>query len=297
MNQSEAIHSPETQILQLLDRLLEQPERTDRTGVGTKSLFAPPEMRFSLRENTFPLLTTRRLPLRQIFEELMWFLRGQTNVQILRDKKVNVWDNNTRREFLDKQGLTHLQEGDLGPSYSFQFRHFGAEYKDCHTDYTGQGFDQLMYIIHELKTNPTSRRLVINLWNANDLKKMSLQPCGYGYQFYVRDGYLSCKLIQRSSDISLAGGWNIASASLLTYMLAHVCDLKPDELIWSIGDVHIYLNQVQAVREQLQRIPREFPKLYIIKSPENKEITKFEFDHFKLENYHPYSKIKYDFNV
>lgn len=290
------IESDESQLLQLLDKLLEQPIRLDRTNVGTKSIFSPPEMRFSLKD-TFPLLTTRSLPLRQIFEELMWFIRGQTDVDILRRKKVYVWDNNTSRSFLNKQGLYHLQEGDLGPSYSFQFRHFGAEYKDCHTDYTGQGFDQLQYVIDEIKTNPTSRRLIINLWNANDIQKMSLQPCGYGYQFYVNGNCLSCKLIQRSSDISLAGGWNIASASLLTYMIAYICGLQPYELIWSIGDVHIYMNQLESIKKQLTRIPRQFPKLYIIKPPENMSITNFEFDCFKLENYNPYPKIKYTFNI
>jgi thymidylate synthase len=289
----------ERDFLQLLQHILSQPDRKDRTGTGTRSVFSPPEMRFSLENNTFPLLTTRKLSLRLIFEELMWFLRGQTNVSILREKGVHVWNGNTSRAFLDQRGLTHYEEGDLGPSYSFQFRHFGAEYNNCKTDYTGQGFDQLQYVINEIKQNPFSRRLIINLWNANDLDKMSLQPCGFCYQFYVDETqtYLSCKLTQRSSDIALAGGWNIASASLLTYMIAHVCGLKPKELIWSLGDTHIYLNQIEAVKEQLKQTPASFPTLHIVQSPEKNEITNFEFNHFKLEDYNPSKPIKIQMNV
>lgn len=283
--------------LQLLREIGTQENRPDRTGVGTRSIFAPTELRFSLRDNQFPLLTTRKMPLRIIFEELMWFLRGQTDVSILRKKNIHIWDGNTSREFLDSRQLHHYIEGDLGPSYSFQFRHFGAEYQDCRTDYTGQGFDQLGHVIHELKHNPTSRKIMINLWNPKDSSKMSLEPCAFCYQFYVKNGRLSCKLTQRSSDVSLAGGWNIASASLLTILLAHVCGLEPDELIWSIGDAHIYLNQLNSVQKQVERSPRAFPKLYIIHSPKDMDITQFEFEHLQLDGYTPHPHISFPMNV
>lgn len=227
----------------------------------------------------------------------MWFLRGQTDVSILQQKNIHIWDGNTSRDFLDSRGIHSLKEGDLGASYSFQFRHFGAEYKDCRTDYTGQGFDQLAYVIHELKHNPYSRKIIINLWNPKDIPIMSLEPCAFCYQFYVKNNRLSCKLTQRSSDISLAGGWNVASASLLTIMLAHVCGLEPDELIWSIGDAHIYLNQLESVKQQLERSPRAFPKLHIIQSPKDMDITQFEFDHLRLRGYTSHSHISIPMNI
>ncbi len=289
----------EKRLLNLMETILTQPERPDRTGVGTKSIFSPPQLSFSLRDHTFPLLTTRKMSLRWIFEELMWFLRGQTDVSILQRKGVHVWDGNTSRAFLDARGLSHYVEGDLGPSYSFQFRYAGAEYVDCHTDYTGQGFDQLQDVIRKLKYDPYSRKIMINLWSPKDASKMSLEPCAFCYQFYVHDEegvkFLSCKLTQRSSDIGLAGGWNVASAALLTYMLAHVCGMKPHRLYWSIGDAHIYLNQLEQVHTQIQRIPRPFPKMYITRPVD--DITAFEWDCFRLDGYEFYSAIKLPMNV
>ncbi len=291
----------EYKFLSLMKRIINQQDRPDRTGIGTKSIFAPQNLCFSLKNNRFPLLTTRSIPLRHITEELLWFLRGQTDVSILQQKGVHVWDANTTREFLDGRKLYNSQIGDAGPSYGFQMRHNGAEYIDCKTDYTGLGFDQLSSVIHLLKNDPFSRRILINLWNPKDTDKMPLPPCGFCYQFYVTEGkdknWLCCKLIQRSSDISLAGGWNIASASLLTIMLAHICNLKPKELIWSIGDAHIYLNQMEGVVKQLARKPRQFPKLYIVKDPIDMDITKFEADHFRLEGYQPYARIKLPMNA
>lgn len=286
----------EESFLQLLQTVLEEGEsRMDRTMVGTKSIFAPPQLEFDLTNNSFPLLTTRVLPLRMIFEELMWFLRGQTDVGILEEKKVMVWSPNTTREFLDQRGLTEYQVGDMGPSYSFQFRHFGAKYVDCKTDYTGQGYDQLMEVIRLLKEEPTSRRILISLWNPSDLNKMSLPPCGMLYQFYVdSEGGLSTKVTQRSSDVSLAGGWNIASGALLTYLLAKVCGLFPRKLIWSPGDVHIYNNQLEAIPIQLEREPRLFPKLFV---KDVEDITTFEFTDICLINYQPYPVIKINMNA
>ncbi len=287
----------EFQFLQLIRDILKKEDRPDRTGVGTKSVFSPTELRFSLRDNRFPLLTTRRMSFRMIFEELMWFLRGQTDVSILQKKGVPIWNGNTTRSFLDSRGLKHLQEGDLGPSYSFQFRYAGADYKDCRTEYTGQGFDQLQYVIRELKHNPYSRKIMINLWSPKDLAKMSLEPCAFCYQFYVKDKRLSCKLTQRSSDVALAGGWNIASAALLTYLLARECDLEPDELIWSVGDAHVYLNHIDTINQQVERVPRLFPRLYLQPSAKEKPITELEFTDLRLENYIPHPILKLPMNV
>lgn len=286
----------EQQLLDTLSSILKQGEtRVDRTGIGTKSIFGI-DMRFDLSNNTFPLLTTRKLSLRMIFEELMWFLRGQTDTKILKEKKVPVWNANSSRDFLDKRNLGHYEEGDIGPAYGFQFRHFGATYVDCHTDYKLQGFDQLNYVIDLLKNDPTSRRIIMNIWNPCVLDQVALPPCLFCYQFYVSEGkYLSCKLTQRSSDISLAGGWNIATGSLLVYMLSALCGYEPKELIWSIGDCHIYLNQIEGVKEQLKRHPRSSPKLHILKTPD--KIEEFQYDCFRLDDYMPYPAIKLKLNA
>ena len=286
----------EYKFLSVLRRIMTQNNiRPDRTGTGVKSIFGV-DLRFSLENNKFPLLTTRKIPLRMVFEELMWFLRGKTDVRILQDKNVHVWDANTTREFLDNRGLHHYKVGDIGPGYGFQFRYSGAKYINCDSNYEHQGFDQLQYVINLLKTDPTSRRILINLWNPSDLDKMALVPCGFCYQFHVNDGMLSCKITQRSSDIALAGGWNIASASLLTYMLSHICNLKPKEVIWSVGDCHIYQNQFDGVVEQLKRTPRQCPTLHLINTSV-KDITKFEYKDFVLHNYKPYPPIKLPLNA
>lgn len=289
------MNTEELAFLEVLRTITAQSSRPDRTGVGTKSLFSPPELRFSLRDGRFPLLTTRKLSPRLIFEELMWFLRGQTDVSILREKGIHIWDGNTTREFLDQQQLEHYQEWDLGPSYGFQFRHSGATYVDCKTDYSGQGVDQLSNLLRDLRVNPYSRRLIINLWNPSDLCKMALQPCAFCYQFYVSDGELHCKLTQRSSDISLAGGWNIASASLLTILVAQASGLEPGELIWSVGDAHIYLNQLQAVKRQIQRVPYPFPTIRIETPKPN--ITEYEFSDFEICDYKCHAPITIPFNA
>jgi len=277
--------------------------KPDRTGTGTLSLFSPSDLRFSLKNNTIPLLTTRKVPLKHVFEELIWFLRGQTDVEILNKKNVNIWKPNTNRDFLNSNNLEHLPEYDLGASYSFQFRHFGAKYKDKYSNYENKGFDQLNYVIELLKNNPDSRRIIINLWNPYQMKNMSLPPCGFCYQFYTTpEKELITKITQRSSDIVLAGGWNIASASLLTYMLASVCGLKPHSIIWSVGDVHIYRNQIENVKQYLNRTSHDpFPKLYINDNAPSilngKHITEFEYEDFNLLNYNPQKNIKFAFNA
>ncbi len=257
--------------------------KLDRTNIGTLSIFSK-EFRFDISKYNIPMCTTRPLSLRIIFEELMWILRGQTDNNILNDKDIHIWDGNSKST-----------NGDIGASYGFQMRHYGDEYKDCKSKYSG--FDQLNYVINLLKNNPESRRILINLWNPSQLNQMTLPPCLYGYQFYVSNGILSGKLIQRSSDIALAGLHNCASGALFIFMLCEITGLKPGELIWSPSDIHIYMNQIDAVKSQVNRPAMPFPILHILKKPKNNDILNFEYDHFKLLNYYPHKKIYIPFNI
>ena len=238
----------------------------------------------------FPLLTTRKLFFRGIFEELMMYLRGQTNNQILVDKNINVWTANTTREFLDKQGLQHLPVGDMGNSYGFAMRHFGAEYVDCNTNYEGKGVDQLAELIKGLKEDPNSRRHIITLWNPAALKHCPLPPCLWTYQFYVENKMLSCMATQRSSDYAVAGGWNIATIALFTMLLAKTLDLIPHQIIWNIGDLHVYEDHVEGFREQAQRQIKDSPMLNI---KTRKEITDYEFSDLELIGYDPHPNIPF----
>ena len=208
---------------------------------------------------------------RGITEELLWFLRGETDNKILQDKNVHIWDGNSTREFLDKVGLNHLREGDIGAAYGFQFRHFGAEYENCDTDYTGKGFDQVKYVLDQIRNNPNSRRIILNLWNPPFLDKAVLPPCHMVYQFRVYNNTLSCSMYQRSGDIGLGVPFNIASAALMTYLFAHMTGLQPGELTHTIGDAHIYNNHIEAMKEQLNRVPLPFPKLKL-KDRDQKDI-------------------------
>merc|ERR1712066_1036846 len=223
--------------LDLIEKILKQGKvRDDRTGVGTISLFGA-QMRFSLRDQ-FPLLTTKRTFWRGVAEELIWFIQGNTNAQDLADKNVKIWDANGSREFLDSRGLKNNEVGDLGPVYGFQWRHFGAEYKNCHSNYENQGVDQLQNVIDTIRKNPTCRRIIMNAWNCKDLSKMALPPCHVMCQFYVNTSKntLSCQMYQRSADMGLGVPFNIASYALLTVMIAHVCDLSPGDFVHTLGD-------------------------------------------------------------
>lgn len=253
-------------------------KKDDRTGTGTLSIFGM-QSRYSLRNNTIPLLTTKRVFWRGVVEELLWFIRGSTNAKELAQTGVHIWDANGKREFLDSLGLTNREEGDLGPVYGFQWRHFGAEYKTMHTDYSGKGIDQLKNVIDKIKNNPNDRRIIMSAWNPTDLDKMALPPCHCMVQFYVANNELSCQLYQRSADMGLGVPFNIASYSLLTYMIAMVCDLKPGEFIHTLGDAHIYLNHIDALKEQIKRKPRPFPKLKIKK--QIKSIEEFCYNDFE----------------
>ncbi|XP_015595949.1 thymidylate synthase [Cephus cinctus] len=279
----------EHQYLELIERVIKHGnKKNDRTGVGTYSIFGA-QMRFGLRDGVFPLLTTKRVFWRGVVEELLWFIRGSTNAKELSSKGVHIWDANSSREFLNSCGYDDREEGDLGPVYGFQWRNFGAQYIDMNTDYSGQGIDQLMDVIQKLKNSPDDRRILMSAWNPIDIPKMALPPCHCLVQFYVSNGELSCQLYQRSADMGLGVPFNIASYSLLTYMLAHVTGLKPGEFVHTMGDCHVYINHVSALEEQLKREPKPFPSLNIRRKVS--DIDDFTADDFDLIGYDPHPKI------
>ncbi|CCF59444.1 hypothetical protein KAFR_0H00350 [Kazachstania africana CBS 2517] len=294
-------NAEELQYLELCKRIIEEGEfRPDRTGTGTYSLFAPPQLRFNLNNSRFPLLTTKKVFTRGIILELLWFISGCTDGKKLSEQGVKIWEGNGSREYLDGLGLTDRREGDLGPVYGFQWRHFGAKYKTCDDDYTGQGVDQLQDLIHKLKTNPYDRRLIMSAWNPPDFPLMALPPCHVFSQFYVsfpKDGKpkLSCQLYQRSCDMGLGVPFNIASYALLTIMIAHVCDMEPGEFVHVMGDAHVYRDHVDALKEQISREPRDFPKLRIKRKVEN--IDDFKLEDFEIEDYLPHARIQMKMSV
>ncbi|KAL7306846.1 thymidylate synthase-like [Trichogramma pretiosum] len=279
----------EHQYLNLIKKILKKGiVKDDRTGVGTHSVFGT-QMRFSLRDGQFPLLTTKRVFWRAVAEELLWFIRGSTNANELSAKGIKIWDANASREFLDSLGFRDREVGDLGPVYGFQWRHFGAKYVDMHTDYTGQGFDQLADVIDKVKNNPDDRRIIMSAWNPVDIPKMALPPCHSLAQFYVCNGELSCHLYQRAGDMGLGVPFNIASYSLLTCMIAHVAKLKPGDFVHTMGDAHVYRNHVEAVKEQIKREPKPFPKFRIVR--EVNDIDDFKFSDFEITNYNCHPKL------
>lgn len=255
--------------LELLNKIMtEGVLKQDRTGVGTKSIFGY-QMRFDLNEG-FPLLTTKKVHLKSIIYELLWFIKGDTNIKYLNDHGVTIWD-----EWAD-------ENGDLGPVYGAQWRKW-----DCGD---GRTIDQLSNLIEQIKKHPNSRRLIISAWNVAQIESMALPPCHSFIQFYVADGKLSCQLYQRSADTFLGVPFNIASYALLTMMIAKVCQLKLGDFVHTFGDVHIYTNHFEQVREQLSRTPRALPKM-IIKG-EQRDIFSFEYEDFQLVDYDPYPAIK-----
>ena len=247
--------------------------KADRTGTGTYSIFGY-QMRFDLQKG-FPLLTTKKLHLRSIIYELLWFLRGDTNIQYLHDHNVTIWD-----EWAD-------ENGDLGPVYGKQWRSWEAP--------DGRVIDQITSLIEQLKRNPDSRRLIVSAWNPADVDQMALPPCHTMFQFYANDGQLSCQLYQRSADVFLGVPFNIASYALLTMMVAQVCGLKVKDFVHTFGDAHIYSNHVEQAKLQLSRDPRPLPQMRI--NPEVKDIFDFQYEDFTLENYDPHPHIKADVAV
>ncbi|RXK62415.1 thymidylate synthase [Lacibacter luteus] len=257
------------QYLSLLQHILDNgTEKTDRTGTGTKSVFGY-QMRFDLSEG-FPLVTTKKVHLRSIIHELLWFLKGETNTAYLKENGVSIWD-----EWAD-------ENGELGPVYGKQWRSWeGAN---------GVVIDQVTDLINQIKKNPDSRRLIISAWNVADLPKMALMPCHTIFQFYVADGKLSCQLYQRSADVFLGVPFNIASYALLTLMIAQVCDLQPGDFVHTFGDVHIYSNHMEQVKTQLSRTPFALPTMKL--NAAVKDIFEFKFEDFTLENYQSHPAIK-----
>eukprot|EP01018_Ginkgo_biloba_P011529 Gb_18224 [translate_table: standard] len=278
----------EHQYLKLIQHIISNGvQKGDRTGTGTLSKFGC-QMRFNLRKS-FPLLTTKRVFWRGVVEELLWFISGSTNAKVLQEKGVHIWDGNASRGYLDSIDLKEREEGDLGPIYGFQWRHFGAKYTDMHADYSGQGFDQLADVIHKIKFNPEDRRIILSAWNPADLSLMALPPCHMFAQFYVAQGELSCQMYQRSCDMGLGVPFNIASYALLTCIIAHVCDLVPGDFVHVLGDAHVYKNHVVPLLQQLQNVPRPFPVLNI--NPEKKDIDSFVGSDFILTGYDSHKKI------
>ncbi|HPQ08245.1 MAG TPA: thymidylate synthase [Bacteroidia bacterium] len=258
----------------LLSHVLEKGvKKQDRTGVGTISVFGY-QMRFNLEEG-FPLLTTKKLHTKSIIHELLWFLKGSTNIKYLKDNGVTIWD-----EWAD-------EKGELGPIYGYQWRSW--------PDYNGGHIDQISNLIEEIKKNPNSRRLIVSAWNVAQINEMRLPPCHILFQFYVADGKLSCQLYQRSADIFLGVPFNIASYALLLMMVAQATNLKPYEFIHTLGDAHLYLNHIEQAKLQLSRDCRPLPKMII--NPDVKNIFEFKFEDFKLEGYNPHPHIKADVAV
>jgi len=262
------------QYLDLLSHVLKEGvKKEDRTGTGTISVFGY-QMRFDLGHG-FPLMTTKKLHLRSIIYELLWFLRGDTNIKYLNDNNVSIWD-----EWAD-------EKGDLGRIYGYQWRSWTA------TD--GKTIDQISGVIHSIKNNPDSRRHIVSAWNVGDLDKMALPPCHILIQFYVANGRLSCQLYQRSADIFLGVPFNIASYSLLLMMTAQVAGLQPGEFVHTLGDAHIYLNHLEQVKLQLSRDPRPLPRMEL--NPDIKDIFSFNFEDFSLTGYDPHPHIKGEISV
>jgi thymidylate synthase len=261
--------APMQQYLSLLQHILDNGvEKTDRTGTGTKSVFGY-QMRFDLSEG-FPLVTTKKVHMRSIIHELLWFLKGETNIAYLKENNISIWD-----EWAD-------ENGELGPVYGKQWRSWeGAN---------GVVIDQVKDLIAQIKKNPDSRRLIISAWNVADLPKMALMPCHTIFQFYVAEGKLSCQLYQRSADVFLGVPFNIASYALLTMMIAQVCDLEPGDFVHTFGDVHIYNNHMEQVNLQLSRTPFQLPTMKL--NPAVKDIFEFKFEDFTLENYQSHGAIK-----
>lgn len=257
------------QHLDLMQHILDNGvKKEDRTGTGTLSIFGH-QMRFDLHEG-FPLVTTKKVHLRSIIHELLWFLKGDTNIAYLKENGVSIWD-----EWAD-------ENGDLGPVYGSQWRSWPTP--------DGRHIDQITQVVNQLKNNPDSRRIIVSAWNVAEIEHMKLPPCHAFYQFYVADGKLSCQLYQRSADVFLGVPFNIASYALLVLMMAQVTGLEPGEFIWTGGDTHLYLNHLEQAQLQLTRAPRELPQMKL--NPEVKDIFDFTYADFELVNYNPHPGIK-----
>ena len=286
------IEHDENQYLNLIEDILSEGVFVD--GRNGKALtICGSSMHFNLGNNVLPLLTTKKLAWKTCLRELMWFISGSTSNKILQNKNVKIWNDNASRDFLDSRGLTNLDEGDLGPVYGHQWRHFNAKYSNCNADYKNKGIDQLEYIINELKDPKRrySRRLVMSAWNPCQLNEMALPPCHILVQFNViPPNKLSCSLYQRSGDVGLGVPFNIASYSFLTHLIAKHCDLEASEFIYHLGNCHIYDDHIESLKEHLNRIAYDFPTLEIIEKYDN--IEDYTESDFIIKNYRFHETIK-----
>ena len=286
---------PERSYLNLLKNIMEIKDvRNDRTGTGTLSTFGT-QITFSMH-GVIPVITTKRVWLRGVIEELLFFISGKTDTKILEKKGIKIWQGNTSSSFLAKSNLP-WREGDMGPGYGFQWRHWGAEYKGCDHDYTGQGIDQLMNVINSIKNDPFGRRHIISSWNVADIDNMALPPCHCFAQFYISTcgKYLDCVLYQRSADMFLGAPFNITSYCLLSYIIAHLTEKQPRTFNDAIGDAHIYINHIEQVKEQISKVPYHFPSLKISGNP--CKLEDFNYASFKVEDYNCQSAIIADMAI
>ncbi len=282
----------EYQYLNLLNDILEEGSIQKGRNGNTKSVFGS-AMHFSLENSEIPILTTKKTAWKTCLKELLWFIKGQTDNKILNKQNVHIWDGNSTEEYLKSRNLDHLEQGDLGPIYGFQWRHFNADYKDCNQDYENKGIDQLKDVIDQLKNSETrnSRRLVVSAWNPCQLDAMALPPCHILFQFNVIDNKkLSCSMYQRSVDVALGCPFNIASYSFLTHLIAHHCDLEPYEFVYYMGNAHIYEEHLDSMKKQVERDPYKFPQIKILNKRDNLE--DYILEDFEISNYIHNSQIK-----
>lgn len=281
----------ENQYLNLIDNTIKYGIKTEGRNGTTRSLIGE-TMKFDLKNNTLPLITSKKLAWKTCIKELLWFIRGETDNNILRNQNVHIWDGNSSREFLDSRGLYHLKENDLGPVYGHQWRYYNAEYETSMDDYMNKGVDQLQYVINELsnKQSRESRRIIMNSWNPLQLDEMALPPCHVLSQFIVKDNKLTTLLYQRSGDIGLGIPFNIASYSFLTHILAKHCDLEASEFIHFIGDAHIYEDHIEPLKGQLNNQLYEFPKIEVKYKYE--DINDYKLEDIVVNNYKFSKKIK-----
>ena len=290
-NHGEEIIHDEYQYLNLIKQINQYGEIIEGRNGKTKTVIGS-IMHFSLKNNIVPILTTKKVAWKTCLKELLWFISGKTDNKILKEQNVKIWNDNGSRDFLDSRGLKNLEVDDLGPVYGHQWRHFNAKYSSCEEDYNGKGVDQLQNIIDKLKDpkKRSCRRLVMSAWNPCQLDEMALPPCHVLVQFNVINEYLYCSLYQRSGDVGLGVPFNIASYSLLTHILAHHCGLKAGELLYTLGNSHIYDDHLEPLNEQTKRVPYNFPKLNIKNMHNN--INDYKIDDFEIQDYNYHEIIK-----
>lgn len=286
-------NNEEQQYLDLIKEVLKVKDlKNNRTGIPTLSLFGK-HLRFNLSNNVLPVLTTKKVNFKAVVGELIWMLKGQTDNSILKKQGINIWSANSSKNFLKKNNLPY-EEDDIGPGYGFQWRHWGAKYIDCKTNYKGQGFDQISNVIDLIKNDPNNRRIIINAWNVSDLNKMALPPCHCFTQFYVDGDYLSSVMYQRSADIGLGVPFNICSEALKLYIISKLTNKKPLYFNYMLGDYHIYENHIEGLKKQIELQPFNFPT---IKIKEFNSIDDLTIDHFELNNYVHHVPIKLEMAV